>query len=59
MPITLVCYFLLALPKLRLPCFHQTINILGLSSDGRHVAAGCVDGVIAIIDWQKRKLVEK
>ncbi|KAK7103194.1 WD repeat and HMG-box DNA-binding protein 1-like [Littorina saxatilis] len=36
-----------------------TINVLSLSPDGHHIAAGCIDGVIAVVDWQKRKVVKK
>ncbi|XP_076442996.1 WD repeat and HMG-box DNA-binding protein 1-like [Babylonia areolata] len=35
------------------------VSVVSLSFDGQYLAAACGDGLIAVFDWQKRKLVEK
>ena len=37
----------------------QVVNVMEWSADGQHLAAGCVDGVIAVFNWHTRKMVEQ
>ncbi|KAK7473945.1 hypothetical protein BaRGS_00034850 [Batillaria attramentaria] len=45
--------------KISHPDLSGTVNVLALCPDGRHAAAGCVDGSIVIFDWQLHNVVEK
>ncbi|KAL8588870.1 hypothetical protein ACOMHN_051464 [Nucella lapillus] len=45
--------------KLASPDLTGVVNVVSMSPDGQFVAAACLDGVMAVFNWQKRTLVER